>query len=173
MTARVMKSKIAVFIMVAISLLVYTVYTSVNYDPLSQENKQLIVGDEKVKMELIFSKDLIGLSLKGELFDIYIYNTNLQSPPLFTPEILEWQGKKHNENCRLYGWSKLLKKDKELDSIPLHALHMADHQLTFEFLQDIKNNSCHFFYIKFHEMENYLFLYSETSKKLCYIRNRG
>ena len=170
-----MKSKIAVFIMVAISLLVYTVYTSVNYDPLSQENKQLIVGDEKVKMDLIFSKDLIGLSLKGELFDIYIYNTNLQSSPNSTPDVIEWQGKKYNESSKLYGWSKLLKKNKnkELDSMPLHALKMADHQLTLEFLQDIENNSCHFFYIKFHEMENYLFLYSETSKKLCYIRNRG
>jgi hypothetical protein len=170
-----MKSKIAVLIMVAISLLVYTVYTSVNYDPLSKENKQLIVGDEKVKMELIFSKDLIGLSLKGELFDIYIYNTNLKSSPNSTPDVIEWQGKYLNKSCKISGWSKLLKKseNKEFDSLPIYALNMADNKIAKQFLQDIENNSCHFCYIKFHEMENYLFLYSETSKMICYIRNRS
>ena len=170
-----MNSKIITLIAVGITVLVYIIFTSRNYDPLSQENKEQIIGREKIKMEMIYSKDLIGLSLKGELFELYIYNTNLKNPPHTTPNIVEWQGKSLNESCKVSGWSKLLNnpENNEFDTMPTYALTMVDNNITKQFLEDIENNLCHYCYIKFHDMENYLFLYSETSNMICYIRNRS
>ncbi len=150
----------------------YLIYQEYSFTPLKENDFQKLFG-KNVKFNKLYSKDFIGLSLHGELFEIYKYNIKDAIIDKNYPKITEWEHQKITNEVIISKWR----------NCPLDSQSLNLYKTTLEINNDIKsvdsfynelfNPQNYYSYICFEESNQYFLLYCTQNHKLYYIRRKG
>lgn len=108
-------------------------FQEITYSPINryQLGKLMKPMSEDYSMEKVYSVDFIGISIHGELYDLYVYKVESIEPnadyPLFSEK---WEGEEVSNASFICKWSQSLKSDRAFPSL----------ESTFEILEVKKKN---------------------------------
>lgn len=170
-----MKKMFLVLLFIIVAVISNLIYTDFSFSPLKEkEFKKLFkgyIGDPNK----FCSKDFLGVSSKGELFDIYLYNTNNAIIDKDFPKIDEWGNKKITKESFICKWKNcpLDSQTMELYKFTLASNNLDEVKCSNTFNKEILNSKNYFSYIHFNELEQYFLLYCTDKQELYYIRRKG
>lgn len=146
------------------------------YSPLSKrEFKMLFLNyDRNIKKECDI--DFIGMSLKGELFDLYLYKSVRGQISSIYPNILgQWENRELSTDVIVSKWKKCPPDSITMErcDIIFSSDNFKKHQCSRSFQSELGDDGNYYTYIYFNELEYYFLLYIPVKEKLYYIRKRG
>jgi hypothetical protein len=151
------------------------IYDEFSFSPLKKNDLQKLFKGYDGSFHKVCSKDFLGISSKGELFDIFFYK--LESAEIRTdfPQLSKWGNKEITNETLVGKW-----KNCPLDSL---AMKLYEFTLTSNNLNEVKcsesliaeiaNPKNYYSYIHFNELEQYLLIYNTNKHELYYIRRKG
>jgi hypothetical protein len=157
-----------------LSTLIYLCYEEFSFTPIKEAEFKNIFKGHNINFSKLCSKDFIGLSLHGELFEIYLYkvygaviNNNL-------PDIDKWENKKITKNTHVSKWN-VCPPDYKTQNICgfLTVSNYDNTNCSKLFISNLYNIKNYYSYIDFDGAEQYFLLYCSDSHELFYIRKRG
>lgn len=146
------------------------------YSPLNKREFKMLFPnyDSNIKKECDI--DFIGMSIKGELFDLYQYKSVRGQISSTYPDIIgQWENRELSADVIVPKW-----KECPPDSITMERCDIIfssdnykKHQCSHSFQSELGNDCNYYTYIYFNELEYYFLLYIPDKEKLYYIRKRG
>ncbi len=170
-----MKKALVFFSLLIFCIIIYIIYDEYTFSPLNKNDLGKLFGENKGAIKKICSKDLLGLSLKGELYDVYLYKVEGFSIDKSFPKLSEWENRALVYETIVSKW-----KNCPIDSATKSLFHFT---LTLEnfdklkcstfFNKEIQDMNNYYSYIYINELEQYFLLYCTNTSELFYIRRRG
>jgi len=163
--------KILLFIVLVIAIVIIS--DELSFDPLSKDDLHKLFSDYSETPKMIMKNDFIGLSIHGEIFDMYCYminNVKLNSNNFM---ISSWENKPIDNNTLIKSWKKT----------PIDLLDMKKNDMLFvsnvkqkewykHFSNELFNSKNYYSYIYVDEDEQYFLLYVSHTKELYYFRKK-
>lgn len=156
-------------------LFLYILYDEYSFVPLDESDVGKLFKGDHGHPDKICSKDSLGLSFHGELFDIYKLDVGKVLIDESFPMVDEWANKPVDRETIVGRWkhcpmdSQALKLYKPI--LTLNDFSNIDCFESFdEVLRDPEN---YYSYIYFEELESYFLLYCLGEEVLYYVRHKG
>ena len=170
-----MRKVLVVLLLFIIIVIVFFYIDNLLYSPLKQREFQklfLYSGDVKKKS----SVDYIKLSIRGEIFDMYLYKTppislSLEEYPNFSGE---WENKELTNEVIVSKWkacpfNAIAEKRCKFAFIS-NSTNNEKHMRTF--LKELHNSYNYYSFVYFSEQEHYFLLFCPKQNILYYVRVR-
>jgi len=170
-----MKKGFLILLVVIVVVISYLIYTEFSFSPLKENDFKKIFKGYVGNANKSCSKDFLGVSSKGELFEIYLYNTNNAIIDKYFPKINEWENKEITNESVIGKWMNcpLDSQTIELYKFTLTSNNLDDVKCSNSFSKEISNSKNYYSYIYFNELEQYFLLYCTDKQELYYIRRKG
>lgn len=153
----------------------YIVFKNGSFSPLKTEDFQRLFIGRNVSFRKLCSKDFVGISAHGELFEIYRYQIKGASINKYFPNITEWENTLVT-NATVVGKWRNCPIDSQAtalyESSMLKANNLDNVQCFSSFKRNIMNPNNFYSYVYFSESEEYFMLYCSDKQELYYIRLR-
>ena len=153
----------------------YMIYKENSFSPLNKNDfKKLFAGDD-ISFDKVCSKDFLGATIHGEIFDFYNYKVEGATIDKDYPKIVEWENKKITNETITGKWEKCPIDFKAMSlykSSILNATNLDMYNCSGSFKKDIINPKNYYSYIYFSEAEAYFLLYCTDEQVLHYVRLR-
>lgn len=155
----------------------YIVIKELTYTPLTEKDFKNIFPDYDGNAKKKCHVDFIGLSLHGELFDVFIYELNEMTIDLQYPNFKNGLGNItiSDDKFVFSQWKKC-----PLDSLTyfqykdvLTIEDFSKKTCTYSFNSDLVNSMNYYSYLYVNELECYFFLYCPDKNYLYYVRKKG
>src|SRR6218665_630528 len=171
----VMKKVLVSTLFIIVIVISYLIYDEFSFSPLRGDDFQKLFKGYNESFDKSCSKDFLGLSFHGELFDIYQYRTKGALIDKSFPMMTEWEHKEitnetlvgKRKNCPLDSQTTVLYK------LALTSNNLAELKCCNSSNKVILNPNNYYCYVYFNEWEQYFLLYCTGSQELYYIRKRG
>lgn len=172
-----MKKILILAVILLLSGVSYIVIKEATYSPLAEKDFKNLFPDYDGNAKKKCHVDFIGLSLHGELFDVFIYKLNEMTIDFQYPNFKNiWDDiTMSNDEFIFSKWEKC-----PLDSLTFlkykDMLTIKDYskeKCTYSFNSDLANSMNYYSYFYVNELEYYFYLYCPGKNYLYYIRKRG
>lgn len=163
-----------VFVMLIVAS--YLIYTEYSFNPLKEDDFKKLFKGYIGKPNMICSKDFIGMSSHGEVFDIYVYSTKNALINKDFPEIKEWENKKVTNTTVIGKWRNCpIDSQTKAFYEPIFGVENFKNvkECRSSFNEEMINPKNHYSYVYFSEGEEYFLLYCIDKQELYYIRFKG
>jgi hypothetical protein len=167
-----MKKWLFVLLFLVVSIVIYLFISDLLFSPLKEKEFSklfLSVGTIKKKCSI----DYIKLSVHGELFEIYLYNTkNVVLGENFPNYANEWGDKKITDETIISKWKNcpLDTTSYELFKFALTSKDYGKEKKLDTFNEELVSPNNLYSYVYFNDLEQFLLLYCPLKEKLYYIR---
>lgn len=170
-----MKRILLILLSIIAIVVFYLAHTGYAYSPLNKSDFQKIFKGYTECPKKICSKDFLGISSHGELFEIYIYSAKNVLIDKDFPKITDWETKKITNDVLVGKWHNcpLDTLSMNLYKFTLTAHDFDDVKCCNSFNKNIVNAKNYYSYIYFNELEQYFLLYCTDKQELYYIRRKG
>lgn len=170
-----MKKIIIGLLVIVIIIATWIGYNEYSFSPLTQkEFKKLfsVYHEEPVKL---CSKDFLGISSKGELFEVYLYQVNGVALKQNFSDMIAWEDKSITGSSIVCSWKKcpLDSQATSLYNFTLTAENFDSVECLRSFNKDKNDPKNYYSFVHFNEQEQYFMLYCVDKQELYYIRRRG
>lgn len=161
-----------VVVVIAVAYLLYDEFT---YSPLKKTHFQKLFNNYSGNAKKSCSVDFIGISFRGEIFDIYSYKTGNASINQNFPDIKEWENKEISDETIMTEWKScpLNTQTMELFRFELQVNDLDNEKCSSFFKRELDNSKNYYSYIYFSPTEHYFLLYCPEKEELYYLRSRG
>jgi hypothetical protein len=173
-----MKKIIVISILVLITVIIafficYRIET-LNYNPLQEKDiRKLFFSSESVKKKC--SVDYVGLSIHGEIFEIYLYKTKDALLDLDYPKYEnEWENQQITNKTIISKWKHcpLDSASRKLCEFILNTNQFDKKKCVAPFHIELNNSNNYYSYVDFSDGEQYFLLFCPKTEHLYYIRMR-
>ena len=169
------KILLGILCLIAIGI-AFIVYEEVTYSPLNQDDFQKLFKEFNGSFRKSCSKDFIGLSIHGEIFDMYRYK--MKGAIIMDkdfPKITKWENKEIIDEYVVGKWKNcpLDFKTRELYEDVLASGNLDNVKCCKSLKKELLNPQNHYCYIDFAWKGRYFLLYCTDSQELYYIRKKG
>ncbi|HTD98015.1 MAG TPA: hypothetical protein VK668_01960 [Mucilaginibacter sp.] len=170
-----MKKVLLGFSFVIVLIISYLIYDELSFSPLKQNAFGKLFKGYVGIVEKSCSKDFLGISSRGEFFEIYLYKTNSVVINHDFPQITEWEDKEITNKSIVGKWKNcpLDSQTMKLYKFTLTSNNLNDLSCSNAFNKEILNPKNYYSYVYFNELEQYFLLYSTDKQELYYIRRKG
>lgn len=154
----------------------YLIYNEYSFSPLKEKDFQKLFKGYKGNSKKACSKDFLGMSSHGELFEIYLYKLDNAVINKDFSKITIWERNKITDKTTVGNWSNcpLDYQTMELYKFTLTSNNLDDVKCFSSFNKEILNPKNYYSYVYFHQLgEEYFLLYCTDSRELYYIRRKG
>ncbi len=153
----------------------YLIYTEFSFSPLKENDFKKLFKGYVGNARKSCSKDFLGVSSKGELFEIYLFSTNNVIIDKDFPKINEWENKVIANETVISKWINcpLDSQSRQLYNFTLTSNNFDDLKCSNSFNKEMSNPKNYYSYIHFNELEQYFLLYCTVKQELYYIRRKG
>ncbi len=168
--------RVLLYVIFLLSMIVlYLFYKEISYSPLKEDDFVKLFKGFCGNFDKSCSNDFLGISSKGELFEIYRYNIQGAQIDKDFPKITEWENKKITNEAVIGRWKNcpLDYKTLELYKFMLTSNNLDDIKCCNSFNKELLDIRNYYSFIHFNELEQYFLLYCSNSKSLYYIRRKG
>jgi hypothetical protein len=171
----IMKKILLGVLFIVVIITSYLVYKELSFSPLDKHDFQKLFKEYNGSFDKSCSKDFLGVSSNGELFEIYRYKINGGIINENFPKITEWEGKEITNEITVGKWKNcpLDNQTIELYKFTLTSNNLDDVKCFNSFNKEILNQKNYYSFIHFNELEQYFLLYCTDSQELYYIRRKG
>jgi hypothetical protein len=155
----------------------YIIIKELTYSPLKEKDFKNLFPDYDGNAKKKCHADFIGLSLQGELFDIFIYKLNEITIDFQYPNF-----KNGWANITMPNGEFVFSKWKKcpVDSLTffrykdmLTIKDFSEKKCTYFFNSDLANSMNYYSYLYINELEHYFCLYCPDKNYLYYVRKKG
>ena len=168
--------KLLLGLLVAIVIIAsYLVFNEVSYSPLKENDFQKLFKGYSGSFDKTCTKDFLGLSTHGELYEIFKYSLEDAVIDRNYPKFIEWENNKITNKTIISYWKNcpLDKQSLELYRFTLTATDLSKAKCCSSFYKELSNPKNFYSYIHFDGLEEYFLLYCTDSNELYYLRRRG
>jgi len=151
------------------------IYSETTYNPLKIKDFKKLFKGYNGNPDKICGKDFLGLSARGEFYDVYLYNVYGALIDKNFPNIVEWEDKIISQENIISKWRHcpLDSISNKLFEFTLNAKNTSDVKCFSSFNKEIINPNNYYCFIHVDELEQYFLLYCTDKQELYYIRRRG
>lgn len=151
------------------------VYSEFSFSPLKEHDLQKLFKEYNGSFDKSCSKDFLGMSFKGELFEVYRYSIKGGIIDNDFPKLTEWENKKVTNETIVGKWKNcpLDYQIMELYKFTLTSNNLDDVKCCSSFNKEILNPKNYYSFVHFNDLEQYFLLYCTDSQELYYIRRKG
>lgn len=153
---------------------IYLVYTEMSYSPLDGAASERLFQEDR-NLKKLCDIDFLGLSSKGEFFELYKYGVGKAEIDESLPDIQVWENRELPKNVIIGKW-----KPCPLDSVPsqlyeftLTANNWKEYECSSLLNEALKDPNNYYSYIHVNELQQYFLLYSPKEEALYYLRRKG
>ena len=153
---------------------VYLVYAEISFSPLGKIASEKLFS-KSVEMKKLCDINLLGISAKGEYYELYQYNVGKVEIDNSLPNIDSWENNDLSEEAIIGKW-----KSCPIDSVSyeLYEFTLTGHNWKEDacsslFNEAMENPNNHYSFIHINELQQYFLLYSSKEGILYYLRRNG
>jgi hypothetical protein len=153
----------------------FIIYEEVSFNPLEQKDFQKLFKNFNGSFRKSCSKDFIGFSIHGEIFDMYRYKISGAVIDGDFPKITKWENKEISEETQLVGKWRNCPLDAKTEEL-YYILTVSDFnnvKCGISFKKELLNPKNYYSYIHFPTTRQYFLLYCTESREFYYIRKYG
>lgn len=148
----------------------------VTYSPLTEKEFKNLFPNYDSGAKKKYSVDFIGLSLHGELFDMFLYELTDMTIDSCHPNIRDdWTSVSMSDGIAVSSWQRI-PMDSSTNIRCKDALDLVknkDDKRYTTFITELSNPLNYYSYLYVNELEYYFFLYCFEKHHLYYVRKRG
>lgn len=171
-----MNKKVLLGVLFIVAIIVsYLVYSEFSFTPLKEYDLQKLFKGYSGSFDKSCSKDFLGMSSKGELFEVYRYNIKGGVIDNDFPKLTEWENTEVTNETIVGKWKNcpLNYQTMKLYKFTLTSNNLDDVKCFSSFNKEILNPKNYYSFIHFNDLEQYFLLYCTDSQELYYIRRKG
>lgn len=171
----IMKKILLSTLLIVLITVSYLFYDEFSFSPLNNSDFKKLFKEYDGSFEKHCSKNFLGINFRGELFDIFKYNTTNPIISKNFPEITEWENKMFTNETVVGKWMNcpIDHHTAELYKFVLTSNNFHEASCCSSFNKEILNSNNYYSYIYFNELEQYFLLFCTNSQELYYIRKKG
>jgi len=171
----IMKKVLLGILFIVVILASYLVYNELSFSPIKKNDLQKLFKGFNGGFYKSCSKDFLGVSSKGELFEIYRYNINGGIIDNDFPKLSEWESKEVTNKTIIGKWKNcpLDYRTMELYKFTLTSNNLDDVKCCNSFNKELLNPRNYYSFVHFNDLEQYFLLYCTDSQELYYLRRKG
>lgn len=169
-----MKKIVIVTISLFLILGGYIIVDYLTYSPLKEQEFKNLFPNYDYSGKIKKSVDFVGLSLHGELFDVFIYKLSKMDINNGYPSKNKWTNITTSEEFTISIWQK-----NPIDSLTfakckdIFELGNQSNRVYASFITELSNPANYYSYLYVNALEYYFFLYCPNKQHLYYVRKRG
>ncbi|WP_131539024.1 hypothetical protein [Pedobacter nototheniae] len=170
-----MKKVLLGVLFIVVIIASYLVYDELSFSPLKEKDFKTLFKGYIGQPKKICSKDFLGMSSHGELFEIYLYRMNNALINNDFPKLTEWEHNKITNETIVGKWKNcpLDYQTIELYKFTLISNNLDDVKCCNSFNKEILNPKNYYSFVHFNGLEQYFLIYCTDSQELYYIRRKG
>lgn len=152
----------------------YTVYTEMAYSPLDvTASKKLF--QENTDFEKLCDIDFLGVSSKGEFFELYKYSISKVEIDKLLPDAQVWENRELPKDAIIGKWKScpLDSISSQLYEFTLTANNWREYECSSQLNEAFKDPNNYYSYIHLNELQQYFLLYCPNEEYLYYLRRKG
>jgi len=145
--------------------IVFLIYDELSYNPLKQDDFQKLFKEFNGSFEKTCSKDFIGLSIHGEIFDMYRYKIkgDIIIDKEF-PKMTKWEGKEIIDEFVVEKWKNCPLNSKTRELYDMLACSNFDNvKCCISFKKELLNPKNYYCYVDF-AWEQYFYFIAQIAK---------
>jgi len=170
-----MKKALKLLFVVLILGVLYLIYDDLSFDPLNRADFAKIFVGYNDKTKLLCKKDFIGITTRGDFFELYVYSLGNVKVKNDYPQFSNWENSTVTKETTIGKWQNCpINKDViKLYRFTIGANNLNTSDCSISFKKEIQNPKNFYSYISINGTEQYFFLYSSATNKFYYIRRKG